>query len=67
MKHTPEELILANAVMRRAFDLRSQAIGGMPEAEQAAFLERPMNDLIIQALEEIERVAAVIAKARPPG
>lgn len=67
MKHTTEDLLLANAVMHRVFDLRRQALRDMPEAEHAAFMECPVNDLIIQALEEIERVAAVIAKARPPG
>lgn len=66
MKHTTDELLLANAVMQRAFTLRSHAIRDMPESEQAAFLERPMDDLLIQALDEIERVAKVIAKARQP-
>jgi hypothetical protein len=66
MKHTTEELLLANAVIERAASLYANAMPSNMTAEQRTEWRstHPLNDFIIPGLEQLEKVAVII-KSRP--
>lgn len=64
MKHSTEELLLALAVRERIGALRLAKTKGMTPAERQAFDAKPANELIEEALKEINGIATVIAQIR---
>lgn len=64
MKHSTEELLLAAAVRKRVGEMRIAKTMHMTDEEADAYNAQPANDLIQEAVSELERFAQVIAKLR---
>lgn len=64
MKHTTEELLFAAAVRQRVGDMRSARLLHMTDEQATEFRKQPANDLIEEAVRELEGFANIIAKLR---
>jgi hypothetical protein len=65
MKYDEQELLLAAEIRKRVSEFRRTRTADMTDEEAVTYRAQPANDLILEALKELEAIAAVVREARP--
>lgn len=65
MKYDQQELLLAAEIRKRVSEFRRARTADMTDEEAVTYRAQPADDLVLEALKELESIAAVIREVRP--